>query len=108
MKARIRGTNVEVDVLPFYDETGYFAGFKNDYEYYRAADLVFPDTPNWDNTDWPSFRREAAKEILCALMGREDGIVFRQDKRAGELEVSDAIYFADELIRQLKNGNIEH
>ena len=102
MKARIRNTNIEVDVQPFYDETGYFAGFKDGYEYYRAADLIFPDTPDWDKTDWHSFRKEAAKDILCALIGRDDGFVYMQDKRAGEIEVSNAICFADELIRQLK------
>ena len=51
--------------------------------------------------DWSSFRREAAKDILCVLIGRE-GLVVRQDKRPGEIEVTDAICFADELIRQLK------
>lgn len=64
MKARIRGTNIELDVRPFYDETGYFSGFSDGYEYYRAADLVFPDTPDWDKTDWSSFRREAEREIF--------------------------------------------
>ena len=94
MKARIRGTNIELEVQPFYDETGYFAGFKNDYEYYRAADLVFPDTPDWDKTDWSSFRREAAKDILCALASRT---------ALGE-DISAAIEIADELIKQLKQG----
>ena len=91
MKARIKGTNIEIDVQPFYDEIGYFAGFKNDYEYYRAADLVFPDTPGWDKTDWSSFRREAAKDILSAVI----------NGRISE-DVSFAIKYADELIRQLK------
>ena len=98
MKARIKGTNIEIDVQPFYDEIGYFAGFKNDYEYYRAADLVFPDTPGWDKTDWSSFRREAAKDILvgiCANWGK--GF-------AGKLsETPDwAIDLADALIAKLK------
>lgn len=91
MKARIRNTNIEVDVQPFYDETGYFAGFKDGYEYYRAADLVFTDTPDWDKTDWSSFRREAAKDILCAVI----------NGRISE-DVSFAIQYAEELIRQLK------
>ena len=98
MKARIRGTNIELEVQPFYDETGYFAGFKNDYEYYRAADLVFPDTPDWDKTDWSSFRREAAKDSLCALL---------QDARISyslsyEWYCQRALEIADELIKQLK------
>ena len=105
MKARIRHTNMEVDVQPFYDETGYFAGFKNDYEYYRAADLVFPDTPDWDKTDWSSFRREAAKDILCSVVanpGRIGHVEYgRKDYRQSEY-VRFAIDCADELIKQLK------
>ena len=98
MKARIKGTNIEVDVQPFYDETGYFAGFKDGYEYYRAADLIFPDTPDLDKTDWSSFRREAAKDILvgiCANWG--NGF-------AGKLsDMTDtAIELADALIAKLK------
>ena len=54
--------------------------------------------------DWKSFRREAAKDILCVLIGRE-GLVVRQDKRPGEIEVTDAICFADELIRLLKENS---
>lgn len=102
MKARIRGTNIELDVQPFYDETGYFSGFKDGYEYYRAADLVFPETPDWDKTDWSSFRREAAKDILCAMLGSMGALVDADDKRLGEVEVSNAIFLADELIKQLK------
>jgi len=94
MKARIRGTNIELDVQPFYDETGYFAGFKDGYEYYRAADLVFPDTPDWDKTDWSSFRREAAKDILCAMISTKS--------EATPGNVTTAIEIADELIKQLK------
>lgn len=103
MKARIRHTNIEVDVQPFYDETGYFAGFKDGYEYYRAADLVFPDTPAWDpNIDWSSFRREAAKDILCAVLA--GGIANGAngfDAQKEEL-VNVSIGVADELIKLLK------
>lgn len=67
MKARNRGTNIELEVQPFYDETGYFSGFKDGYEYYRAADLVFPDTSDWDKTDWSSFRREAHTHTPCEI-----------------------------------------
>lgn len=101
MKAKIRNTNIEIDVQPFYDETGYFAGFKDGYEYYRAEDLVFPDTMDWDKTDWSSFRREAAKDILCALAGNKDYL-----KVIGRIEPETmlAVQFADELIKVLRNG----
>ena len=108
MKARIRNTNIEVDVQPFYDETGYFAGFKDGYEYYRSADLIFPDTPDWDKTDWSSFRREAAKDILCAILGRVERF-YTGVSIDGKNKISNhkdfielAIKDADELIRQLK------
>ena len=103
MKARIRGTNIEVDVQPLYDETGFFAGFKDGYEYYRIADLVFPDTPDWDNTDWESFRRDASKGAMCVLigMGRDDGYKYSPHEVARY-----AIVYADELIKQLKEDEI--
>lgn len=92
MKARIRNTNIEVDVQPFYDETGYFAGFKDGYEYYRAADLVFPDTSDWDKTDWSSFRIGAAKDILCAVVSHT----------GGDANIKRALELADTLIEALK------
>lgn len=100
MKARIRGTNIEVDVQPFYDETGYFSGFKDGYEYYRAADLVFPDNQDWDKTDWSSFRREAAKDILVGMVA--NGELFYAYHEKEDTAVKQAIQIADELIRQLK------
>lgn len=99
MKARIRGTNIELDVQPFYDETGYFSGFKDGYEYYRAADLVFPDTPDWDKTDWSAFRREAAKDILVGLCANNNIGYYGNSNTA---LASSAIALADELIKQLK------
>lgn len=98
MKARIRNTNIEVDVQPFYDETGFFAGFKDGYEYYRAADLIFPDTPDWDKTDWQVFRREAAKNIMCAVLSTPG--MWENTQYEGLAE--SCIKQADELIKQLK------
>lgn len=98
MKARIRHTNIEVDVQPFYDETGYFAGFKDGYEYYRAADLIFPDTMDWDKTDWSSFRREAAKDILAGMMAHQK-ITYGSNY---VVLAKYAISYADELINLLK------
>lgn len=96
MKARIRGTNIELDVQPCYDETGYFSGFKDGYEYYRAADLVFPDTPDWDTTDWVAFRREAAKDILCAMLEARKPVTFQP------VLIGDALRYTNALIEQLK------
>ena len=45
--------------------------------------------------DWQSFRAEASKDILCALIS--DGSI-----SITNVEVSESIGLADELIRQLK------
>lgn len=52
-----------------------------------------------DTTDWDAFRREAAKDILCALVGNKDYL-----KVIGRIEPETmlAIRFADELCKQLK------
>ena len=102
MKARIRGTNIELDVQPFYDETGYFSGFKDGYEYYRAADLVFPETPDWDKTDWSSFRREAAKDIFSAFASNPVIIDERPDNFEPDFYSKVAVEWADSLVRFLK------
>ena len=49
--------------------------------------------------DWSSFRREAAKDAMCQLigMGRDDGYKYSP----GEVATY-AIVYADELIRQLQ------
>ena len=49
---------------------------------------------NLDSFDWTSFRAEAAKDILCAMIARGE--------RAKPIVVSIAIDGADELIKQLK------
>lgn len=53
-----------------------------------------------DNWDWEKFRREAAKDILCTLL---------LDTRRSyttpiQKDVEDAISWADELVKQLKEG----
>ncbi len=52
-----------------------------------------------DNFDWQAFRREAAKDAMCQLigMGRDDGYKYSPEEVA-----SYAIVYADELIRQLQ------
>lgn len=52
--------------------------------------------------DWYAFRREVAKDILCAIIGNKNTVINLPDYRLGEIEVSNAIFLADELIRQLK------
>lgn len=49
--------------------------------------------------DWAAYRREAAKDLLCAMV-RRTGISFNQHGR--ELVVKTAIEYADELIKELQ------
>ena len=51
------------------------------------------------SVDWSTFRREAAKNILCALVGNKDYL-----KVIGRIEPETmlAIRFTDELIEKLK------
>lgn len=50
----------------------------------------------YDTVDWSSFRREAAKDILPAVIAKKSSMCSH-----GEV-VKEAIEFADELIKQLK------
>ena len=109
MKARIINTPIEVEVQPYFPE-GMFAGFTDvtgqlqpGMVVYRASDLEFESyQPLPKSVDWDAFRREAAKDILCAIvqhdhLGKEaEGWKFKENA------VGIAIIFADELIRQLK------
>ena len=60
-----------------------------------TADALILEEP----FDWSAFRREAAKDILCALVGNKDYL-----KVIGRIEPETmlAIALADELIKQLK------
>ena len=51
-----------------------------------------------DCTDWADFRREAAKDILCSMLSAID--------EATTKDISIAIEIADELIKQLRDGQV--
>ena len=67
MKAKIRGTNIEMEVRPFYDETGYFAGFTNGYNNYHSADIVFSQALRIGIRQIGSPSAERRRRIYCAL-----------------------------------------
>lgn len=54
-----------------------------------------------NNFDWQSFRAEAAKDILCAVLPRIE-IIDGDFYQSVENAISNSIYTADELIKQLK------
>ena len=65
----------------------------------KPAEWSEEDKLSTELDDWSSFRREAAKDILCALVGNKDYL-----KVIGRIEPETmlAIRFADELTKQLK------
>lgn len=106
MKARLRGTPCEVEVVPYFPE-GMFAGFTDvsgtlqpGMIVYKSSDLEFLETPPKlkPEVDWDAFRREAAKDLmpLAASMADYRGY-------PGKF-VQLAIEMADELIFQLKEN----
>ena len=69
---------------------------------YMSAVLPLECFDLWEEPNWSAFRIEASKDILCAMIGNKDTLTNLPDYRLGEIEVSNAIFLADELIRQLK------
>ncbi len=59
------------------------------------VEIVEEDKPK-DTTDWAAFRREAAKDILCAMVS--GGYGRGREREQAQL----AVMYADELIKQLK------
>ena len=86
MKAKVIKTGKIVNVAA--TGGGWVADFGNSIEHYTDSELDF------EFADWEKFRREAAKDILCALCSFPP-IIYKQNVLA-------AIEMADELIKQLK------
>ena len=100
MKAREKNTGKEITILGISKEWGTATYIEDGILRQKNLSGEWEIIDESESVDWDAFRREAAKDILCALIGREGLLVV--DKRPGEIEVTDAIYIADELIKQLK------
>lgn len=61
---------------------------------FTYASLLDMEIIDYHSIDWGAFRRETAKDILCAMIHHQNS--------TDPIEVSIAIDIADELIRQLK------
>lgn len=103
MKARLRGTPCEVEVVPYFPE-GMFAGFTDvsgtlqpGMVVYKSSDLEFLETPPRlkPDVDWEAFRREAAKAAMNGLLA---GRPCRMDREDVAIR---ATLYADELIKRL-------
>lgn len=108
MKARLRGTPCEVEVVPYFPE-GMFAGFTDvsgtlqpGMVVYKSSDLEFLETPPKlkPEVDWDAFRREAAKDVMCAVLSTPG---MWTDTTYDGLAAA-CIKQAEELIEQLKQA----
>lgn len=104
MKARLRGTPCEVEVVPYFPE-GMFAGFTDvsgtlqpGMVVYKSSDLEFLETPPKlkPEVDWDAFRREAAKTAMLGLLAG------RKTHPDMEYVCGASVQYADELIKRLK------
>lgn len=106
MKAirKLDGKIIDVEVHGW-NNSGNPISYHTDFKYfYKPEDLDF-NVPQESieqssgeqvkHFDWQSFRAEAAKDILCALVADGSISITKQ-------EVAESIGLADELIRQLK------
>ena len=86
MKAKVIKTGEVVEV--YHVPTGWASGDLNITRFFKESDLDF------DYPEWEAFRREAAKDILCAIISATNG--------ATSGDIAMAIEIADKLIKQLK------
>ena len=86
MKAKVIKTGEVVEV--YHVPTGWASGDLNLTRFFKESDLDF------DYPEWEAFRREAAKDILCAIISATNG--------ATSGDIAMAIEIADKLIKQLK------
>lgn len=91
MKARVKKTGDIINVIP--EQGGWCdTDFKSYSQHYEDKELDF------EFQDWESFRREAAKDILCAIISGD-----KLRCPLSYVEASNvAIQYADVLIAKLK------
>lgn len=112
MKYRIRKTNEIVDVVGYsacthtrYSSTDYvcYIDSKGNEIIGRGLNLIWdfePINEESDNDfDWQSFRAEASKDILCAMIGSS---TYLFGEGTIEKHANRAVMFADILIEKLK------
>lgn len=109
MKYRIRKTNEIVDVVGYsacthtrFPATDYVCYIDNKGEEIvgRGLNLIWDFEPISEEStfDWQSFRNQASKDILCAIISQPNIGYYGN-------EVEDAVIFADKLISKLKESD---
>ena len=99
MKAREKNTGKEITILGISKEWGTATYIEDGILRQKNLSGEWEIIDESESVDWSSFRRETAKDILCALVGNKDYL-----KVIGRIEPETtlAIRFADELIKQIK------
>ena len=96
MKARIKKTGEIIEIASYATITlNAFDSWGNPMEMKPEEIELIQDKT--DDFDWQSFRNQAAKDILCAMLGNKRNTDFCPDK------IEFSIKYADELIKSLKN-----
>ena len=109
MKARYTKTGEEITILGISKEWGTATYIKDGILYQdNLSSGEWEIIDESEPVDWSSFRRESAKDILCAMLGRVERF-YTGVSIDGKNKISDhkdfiklAIKDADELIKQLK------
>ena len=102
MKARNKFTGKEITILGISKEYGtvsYIADGVLCQENFASGALEIIDDS--DPVDWSAFRREAAKDILSVLIEKASN-VYEFESLNKEIWCQQAIEWADELIKQIK------
>ena len=117
MKAKVTNTHIRTPLLNVGDVVEIIPGMETDAEgiwnapagklvlckkedgHCCYASMLDMEIIEYSSVDWGKFRREAAKDAMCAMigMGRDDGYKYSPHEVAHY-----AIVYADELIKQLK------
>lgn len=92
MKAKVIKTGEVVEV--YQTTTGWASENLNKIRFFKETELDF------DYREWEVFRREVAKDILCAIISATNG--------ATSGDIAMAIEIADKLIKQLKEKIYEN
>lgn len=101
MKAKEKNTGKEITILGISKEWGTATYIEDGILRQKNLSGEWEIIDESESVDWQAFRRDAAKDILCALVGNKDYL-----KVIGRIEPETmlAIRFADELIKQIKEG----
>ena len=98
MKIRLKYTDELIEVNGEYFDEGKFVGFLAGDPAAPGGEVIYPKEDVAEDPDWDAYRMEAAKDILCAMVGPT-----MYDLNAGAVAmVGAAIALADTLIEKLK------